>query len=379
MYNQEDSILMNRAAVDRGLFVASCYKTHMEEEKKDGTYNQFKISNVPIENRKSELNYGYLDENGVIKKRINGKQTYVKKDDVIIGKYFLQTDKTGNKKITDCSLAVTAGEEGYVENIYDMVLPSGYRMVKIVIRKIKIPEVGDKFASRISQKGVIGLLVNQEDMPFTSEGIVPDIIINAHAIPSRMTISQLMETIAGKASTFTGKTTDGSPFQKENIVDSLRENLSKIGYERNGLEMMTNGMTGEMLEAEIFIGPTYYQRLKHIVEEKIHARSYGPICPLTCLPLKGRNKNGGLRIGNMELDGLISHGASRIVKEAMFDRADKYEMTICNTCGNISNTNTYCKTCKENAELKKVNFPYSSKLVLQELMSMGIKLNFESK
>jgi DNA-directed RNA polymerase II subunit RPB2 len=294
--NQEDSIIVNQSAIDRGLFNADMYNVYSEEEKKSGTYDFEKICLPPIDKRRTDCNYAMLDINGVIK-----KGSYVEKGDVLIGKTFTHSTKEGEEEVTDCSLVVKKGEEGQIDRIFESITPNGYRLVKIVIRTKKILEVGDKCASTIAQKGTIGMTYRQEDMPFTVDGIVPDLIINAHCIPSRMTISQLLECVLGKRCAIKGKYGDSSPFTSSSIdiADKLCEELGKTGFERHGTEILYSGFTGEPLESRIFIGPTYYQRLKHLVSEKMHARARGSVTTLLRQPVSGRAQDGGLRFGSL--------------------------------------------------------------------------------
>jgi DNA-directed RNA polymerase beta subunit/intein/homing endonuclease len=342
-WNQEDSVIMNQSAIDRGLFTANTFRCHTEEDKRPGTFVLFQIGLCPVIKRKKDLNYSLLDETGVIRKRLervetrtdkNGVETsctirdlvYVRKGDVIIGKTLTKTDKSTNvSTTTDCSVAIKAGEEGWIDRIFESTTPNGYRMIKVVIRTPKPPEVGDKMAARSAQKGTIGLVMRQEDLPFTREGIVPDIIMNPHAIPSRMTINQLLECVLGKSCCHSGTLGDATAFEHgpniaeeicqklEDVLETKKDKalsvmaeMSDLQYstidERYGNEYMINGMTGEMFEAQIFIGPTFYQRLKHLVSDKIHARKGGAVTTLTRQPLEGRSRGGGLRFGEMERD-----------------------------------------------------------------------------
>ena len=253
-------------------------------------------------------------------------------------------------------------------------------MVKVIIRTYRIPEVGDKFASRAAQKGTCGQVFSQEDMPFTSDGICPDIIINSHCIPSRMTVNQLMECLLGKTCSLDGTFGDATPFtnKSSNITDNICNKLQSSGFEKYGYETMYNGMTGEPLDAQIFIGPTYYQRLKHLVSEKIHSRARGHITTLTRQPLEGRSRNGGLRFGEMERDCMIAHGVSRFLKERLFDQSDPYKINVCNICGNFATTQSECRSCNTD-NISMVNLPYASKLLIQELNAMSIKTVITSK
>lgn len=374
-FNQEDSVIINKSAIQRGLFGATSYRTHTDREKKHGIYSSEKIGCPPLNNRKMDASYALLGDDGIVMERFpNGGSVYVNRGDVIVGKYFLDSSKGDTEIVNDTSLVVKKGEEGYIDRVIRTITPDGDLMVKIVIRTDRTPEVGDKFASRAAQKGTCGMQYNQEDMPFTSEGIVPDIIINPHCIPSRMTINQLMESVLGKACVLSGEFGDATPFTGEDNEDLGQKICSKLGlhgYERTGKEVLMNGMTGESM-GSYFIGPVYYQRLKHLVGEKMHARASGPVTTLTRQPLEGRSRDGGLRFGEMERDAMISHGNSMFLKERLCDQSDPYKAPICTGCGNISTTKTKCMTCG-NDKIAMVGMPYASKLVLQELNAMCIK------
>jgi DNA-directed RNA polymerase II subunit RPB2 len=389
-FNQEDSIIINKSAIDRGLFWSTTYRTHTEEEKKQGTYNFDRISLPPLDIRRKDINYSLLDDNGIVRVRHpvyvdengnkkGGGAVYVQKGDVIISKTIIESNKNGEEKLLDNSLVIKKGEEGFIDRIYSSTTPNGYKLVKVVIRSVRIPEVGDKFASRAAQKGTCGMVYNQQDMPFTSEGISPDIIINPHCIPSRMTINQLMETVLGKSCCIEGTYGDATPFSKSsiNIAEELCNRLEMNKYERTGKEIVYNGMTGDCM-GKVFIGPVYYQRLKHLVVDKVHARSYGPNTTLTRQPLEGRSRDGGLRFGEMERDCMIAHGTSRFLKERLFDQSDPFSVVICEKCGNFATTNKECKGCNTD-KVSNVIMPYVSKLVIQELNSMLVKCEIKSK
>lgn len=271
-FNQEDSIIMNKASIERGLFCATSYRTLMDEERKQGTYNFETICIPPVDKRKSNANYGFLDEKGLVKKRVNGKPVYVNKGDVIIGKVLTKSNKNGDEELFDCSYVVKSGEEGFIDRVLETVTPNGYKMIKVTIRNQRIPEIGDKLASRSAQKGTVGMIYPQEDMPFSASGLSPDILINSLCIPSRMTISQLLETCLGKSCCVEGTLGDATPFSSNssNVAEQICDRLQKNGYERHGWEQLYNGMTGEVIEAQIFFGPVFYQRLKHMVSDKIH-------------------------------------------------------------------------------------------------------------
>ena len=378
-FNQEDSVIMNKSSIERGLFVVTSYRTLVEEEKKQGTYNYETICLPPVDKRKRNANYSFLNEKGIVNTRMNNGNVYVSKGDVIIGKILTKSNKSGEDEIFDCSYIIKSGEEGYVDRVIETVTPNGYKMIKVTIRNQKIPEAGDKCASRSAQKGTIGLVMPQEDMPFTQDGITPDILINSLCLPSRMTVSQLLETVLGKACCMEGTYGDATAFSSnsENIAEHICDRLEKNGFERTGWEMLYNGMTGLPIKAKIFIGPVFYQRLKHMVSDKIHSRSHGQVTTLTRQPLEGRSREGGLRFGEMERDAMIGHGVSRFLKERLFDKSDVYQIYVCDGCGNIATTQKYCKAC-DSDQISKCNLPYASKLLFQELMAMSIKVSLKA-
>ena len=370
-FNQEDSVILNKASVDRGMFVCNTYKTlTIEEQKLFTNYAEYFL--IPDEKvRLRSYNYSKLDKNGIVK-----KGCYVNVGDIIVSRIAVKIEKSGKEVKYDKSVAIKHGEEGFVDNIYITKNIDGYKLVKVKIRIPRIPEIGDKFASREAQKGTCGMILSQEDMPFTRDGIVPDIIINPHAIPSRMTINQLLECLGAKSAAIKGIYRDCTPFTSNStgIMDKLCEELKEMGLSENGDEIMYSGITGEQLESKIFIGPVYYQRLKHLVAEKIHARDFGNVQSLTRQPLEGRSRDGGLRFGEMERDCILAHGAAKFVQERLYDMSDPFSINVCKNCNNIPNYKSNCDICKT-VDLKTVKIPYACKLLFQELMAMGIKLS----
>ena len=377
-FNQEDSIIMNKSSIERGLFVATSYRTLVDEEKKQGTYNFESICFPPVSKRKRNANYSFLDKNGLVKTRINNHPVYVEKGDVIIGKVLTKSNKNNEEDQVDCSYVIKSGEEGFIDRVIETVNPNGYKIVKVIIRNQRIPEQGDKFASRSAQKGTIGLVMSQENFPFTASGITPDILINSLCIPSRMTISQLIECALGKVCCEEGTFGDATPFSSNStkIAEDVCNRLEACGFQKHGYETMYNGMTGEPLEAQIFMGPTFYQRLKHMVSDKLHSRSHGQVTTLTRQPLEGRSRDGGLRFGEMERDAMIGHGVSRFLKERLFDKSDSYQIYICDICGMIATSQRECKSCNDD-KISKCNLPFASKLLFQELMAMSIKVSLK--
>ena len=375
-YNQEDSIILNKSSVDRGLFRSTFYRTYKDEEKKnqaDGADEKFCKPDKKNTNGMKPGSYDKLDDCGFIKLNVP-----VKSNDIIIGKVIPTKSQISDniQKFRDNSISIRNNEEGVVDYVYQNRNGEGYRFCKVRIRSERIPSIGDKFSSRHGQKGTVGMLYNQENMPFSKDGIVPDIIINPHAIPSRMTIAQLVECIMGKTCANLGSFGDATPFNGTD-VNKIGDVLESCGFERNGNEIMYNGMTGEQLQTSFFIGPTYYQRLKHMVDDKIHSRSTGPVVLLTRQPAEGRARDGGLRFGEMERDCIIAHGSSQFLKERMLDVSDNYRMFVCKKCGltGIVNTerNIYsCKSCENYIDFAEIHLPYACKLMLQELQTMNI-------
>lgn len=380
-YNQEDSLMFNNSAIQRGLFCSSYFKTYKAEEKRNQSTledEQFckpdkNNSNGSLKTRGMHGNYDKLDENGFIK--LGSK---IEDNDIIIGKVIPLKDNIDSTiKFKDASTILKIKEKGEVDCVYSNRNGDGYRFCKVRLRTERLPQVGDKFASRHGQKGTIGIIYNQEDMPFTKDGVTPDLIVNPHAIPSRMTIAQLIECVLSKIGVMRGCTMDSTPFTGIN-ANNVGEYLEKnYGFSYSGKEVLINGMTGEMMEADIFIGNTFYYKLKHMVEDKMHSRSTGPYQLLTRQPAEGRSRDGGLRFGEMERDCMLSHGSVQFLKERMFDSSDKFFVYVCKKSGLPAIVNQrrniykslYDDTSKDFA---KIHIPYSSKLLMHELMCMGI-------
>jgi len=383
-YNQEDSLIFNQSAIDRGLFRSVFYRSYTDQEEEDKHTGTCEVFEKPTRQSCIGLRHGSyekIDDDGLV-----CAGTRVSGDDIIIGKTTplriadgVMGGGTLRQQKKDSSKAMRSNEAGIVDKVMLTSNHEGFKFTKVKVRSVRIPQIGDKFASRHGQKGTIGMTYNQEDMPFSREGISPEIIVNPHAIPSRMTIGHLIECLLGKVATLTGDEGDATPFM-ELEVDDISESLHEMGYQRRGNEVMYNGHTGRRMNAQIYLGPTYYQRLKHMVDDKIHSRSRGPVTMLTRQPMEGRAKEGGLRFGEMERDCLISHGASNFLRDRLFINSDRYCVHICDICGLIAQanlqkmeflcTNPSCNGNKTRITL--IEIPYACKLLFQELMAMQI-------
>jgi len=386
-YNMDDAVIINKGSIERGLGRSTYYRISSAEELRysGGLVDEVSIPEKDVEGYKSEKDYRFLEEDGII-----FPEAQVKEGDIIIGKtspprFLSGLDEYNLASSTrrESSVGMAHGEEGLIDFILLTENEEGNKLVQVRVRTEKVPEIGDKFTSRHGQKGVVGLIVPSTDMPFSASGITPDLIFSPHGIPSRMTISHLVELIGGKVGALAGRYVDATCFNAER-EDDLRKELFSLGFRENGVETLYNGITGEQFEAKIFIGNMYYLKLKHMVSNKMHARARGPIQLLTRQPTEGRAKEGGLRLGEMEKDTFVAHGASLLLKER-FD-SDRTIVPVCEKCGVIAiydeyKKKSYCPVCGDGTEINNIELSYAFKLMLDELKSLCIypRLVLENK
>jgi DNA-directed RNA polymerase subunit B' len=383
-YNMEDGLILNKGSVERGLQRSFYYKLYSNAEIKypGGLQDKIEIPNKDVKAYRLEEDYRFLEEDGVI---YPGQM--VQTGDVIVGKVspprFIEEIEGFGQMINlnvDSSMALKEDEKGIVSSVHIIENSDGDRQVNVLLRDHRFPIVGDKFASRHGQKGVIGALIPQSEMPFTENGIVPDVIFSPHSIPSRKTVSHVMEVLAGKVAALSGEFIDASPFDGEK-EENLRKKLEDFGFNNTGTEVMFDPKTGRKMDVEIYVGSLYYLRLKHQVDNKIQARGTGPVQLLTRQPAEGRIRGGGLKLGEMEKDALISHGAALLLKERF--SSDQTTALVCDSCGYMADPYLFkykskCPLCG-GSKFNEVELAYAFKLFMNELRSMGINPKFGTK
>lgn len=386
-YNQEDSIIMKKSFAQRGGFDVITFHTEKDEDKNRVNGNEeIRCKPNPAITKKMKLgidmcNYSKLNDNGFVP-----ENTLIKNNDIIIAKVTPikenRNDENKVHKYNDLSKTYrsSVNEETYVDKNYMNKNGDGYNFAKVRLRTLRKPGIGDKFSSRAGQKGTVGIILDDRDMPFTADGVTPDIIINPHAIPSRMTIAQLMETLMSKVLAELGSFGDGTPFGGLS-VDDVAEMLAKMGKESYGNELLHNPFTGEQHDCSVFMGHVFYHRLKHMVNDKIHSRDTGPVVNLTRQPMEGRARDGGLRFGEMERDATIAHGMAGFTRERLYQSSDRYAAHICSLCGmraiyNIKAGIHECRVCNNTTAFKYIEIPYACKLIDQELQAMNVSMRY---
>ncbi len=381
-YNIEDAVVFNKSAVDRGFGRTFFYRVYEAEAKQypGGMKDNFELpsSEENIRGYRGEKAYRLLEQDGAIM-----HEAVVVGGDILIGRTspprFMEEYREFEVKgpyRRDTSIGVRPSENGVVDTVIMTQSVEGGKMFKIRVRDMRIPEIGDKFASRHGQKGVVGMLVSQEDLPYSENGIVPDVMINPHAFPSRMTVGQFLESLGGKAAALRGRIVDGSAFLGEKL-DQLKDVLQDYGFKLTGKEIMYDGRTGRKFPADVYVGVVYYQKLHHMVADKIHSRARGQVQMLTKQPTEGRARGGGLRFGEMERDCLIAYGASMMLKDRLLEESDKAEINVCERCGllayyDMKQRRYICRVCGDKAKISSVIIAYAFKLLLQEMMSLNV-------
>ncbi len=369
-YDIEDALVLNKASCDRGFGRCQVFKKISIPLK---VYNNGYVERIGDRNKENKK-HNKLGSDGIaeVGSMLEAGDVYMLKD-TPTNQHVAVAPK--EQKWVGGQLSYKLPDPCYVDKVMITKNDTDTQVFKFLTRQTRRPEIGDKFSSRHGQKGVVGIIAEQADMPFTDSGIVPDIIMNPHGFPSRMTVGKMLELVSGKAGVLAGKQEYGTAFGGSKIEDMGAE-LVKHGFSYSGKDFVTSGITGESLPSYVFFGPIYYQKLKHMVQDKMHSRATGPRAMLTRQPTEGRSRAGGLRLGEMERDCLIAYGASQLLLERLMLSSDAHEVDICEKCG-MMGYNSWCQSCQSSRGVVKMTMPYAAKLLIQELMSMNVKATLQ--
>ena len=374
-YDIEDALVLNKASCDRGFGRCQVFRRYTAALRKYPNGTEDRVGDRVIENGVPIKKHALLDEHGLaaVGEKVSAGEVYIMKQTPLNANAAgLSSDLQGGATVEfrDAPMTYRLPDPSYIDKVMVTVNEAEARLIKVQTRQTRRPEVGDKFSSRHGQKGVVGIVAEQVDMPFSDEGIVPDIIMNPHGFPSRMTVGKMLELVAGKAGVLDGELQYGTAFGGSPVQD-MSDLLVRHGFSYSGKDPLTSGITGECLPAYIFTGPIYYQKLKHMVQDKMHSRARGPRATLTRQPTEGRSRDGGLRLGEMERDCLIAYGASQLLLERLMLSSDAHAVDVCGRCG-LMGYQGWCQSCKMSGGMARMVIPYAAKLLIQELWSMNI-------
>jgi len=371
-YDIEDALVLNKASCDRGFGRCQVFRKYATTLRKYPNGTEDRVGDRYIENGAPIRKHALLDEHGLaqVGEKVSSGEVYIMKQVPLNANATGLGSDYGTNEYRDTPMTYRLPDPSYIDKVMISVTEADHRLIKVQTRQTRRPEVGDKFSSRHGQKGVVGIIAEQVDMPFNDDGIVPDIIMNPHGFPSRMTVGKMLELVSGKAGVMSGDLQYGTAFGGSKVED-MGNILIRNGFSYSGKDFLTSGITGEGLPAYVFFGPIYYQKLKHMVQDKMHSRARGPRATLTRQPTEGRSRDGGLRLGEMERDCLIAYGASQLLLERLMISSDAHQVDICGTCG-LMGYQGYCQTCKKSEGMAKMIIPYAAKLLIQELLSMNV-------
>jgi DNA-directed RNA polymerase III subunit RPC2 len=371
-YDIEDALVLNKASCDRGFGRCQVFRKYATQLRKYQNSSSDRIGDRHIENGAPIRKHALLEVDGLaaVGEKVSSGEVYIMKQTPLNIRGTGLGSDYGTNDYRDTPMTYRLPDPSFIDKVMISTTETETTLIKVLTRQTRRPEVGDKFSSRHGQKGVCGIIAQQEDMPFNDQGIVPDIIMNPHGFPSRMTVGKMLELLAGKAGVLSGQLQYGTAFGGSRVED-MAAILTAHGFSYSGKDMLTSGITGEPLTAYVFFGPIYYQKLKHMVQDKMHSRARGPRAMLTRQPTEGRSRDGGLRLGEMERDCLIAYGASQLLLERLMLSSDAHQVDVCGACG-MMGYQGWCQTCKSSNAVARMTVPYAAKLLIQELLSMNI-------